>query len=871
MPMRINANENCADEKKKINFLDILVPYKPYEYKLKKYKIRNPTSDKISYEVDDQIKFRQNLYEEQEERKNTFGKNLMVKRNIYQKKFEKEVKQKLGGDKDTKKYINIEKEVLRPIDYIEWEKDIIYDETEEKNMSEHTKILNYQEKVRKKEIVNDIFEKQWESQIFYDEQDVGNILTHVIIQDNDPNLVLEKIEHKKRTKSKKKYKESLNLENPFKSKYNLSNDKYYSDRAPTEQNFGVLGLQHTLPALKLYPKLYRTCFTNDELRNMHRPVIKIKKGTIIRFEEHASSKFTTSSVIKKATELSLNDFSDFLLFEYSEEYPLVLSNPGMISLFTTYYRKSSSGDEPGVVEDNMKILDVDEVSPFMNFGDVNPGCILSEISNNLYKAPIFMHKTDRFLLILQKNENKEYVGYIRPFKNIYVVGQIFPLQEIFGPHSRKYNIFCKNRLKVTAFKIFQRKENKEKTLKAHQLNDLFPQFSEGSKRKCLREYAEPIRKGKENVWTLKHNITSLLEEELRKLITPEDTCLYESMLSGERLLKDCGHVFREGEENEEIVLSPWVLSRNFVSAYNGRGLLELSGAGDPTGIGQGFSFVKLSQKKGDTERKYTNEALNKYKGQIQKIWNAQNEFLSSTPTIEYDENKDTVIEEVKSIKEEKKEKSESNKYLLIKRTISINGIEEEEEEKIYDKEIIDLYLKRRKKIKTEDKKPGLKCGSCGQIGHMKTNKSCPNFIMSSKKKILIKKSPKAVLGEIIAQIISSFFSLPYSVAFHRPVSAKKFPDYHTYIKSPMDLGTMRTKAKNAKYNNYSEFIEDTKLMTANCKVYNGTEHSLTKLAFEIEEKAINFYERKKEEMEEIEKEIEAKNNKTENKDEVKLP
>lgn len=101
------------------------------------------------------------------------------------------------------------------------------------------------------------------------------------------------------------------------------------------------------------------------------------------------------------------------------------------------------------------------------------------------------------------------------------------------------------------------------------------------------------------------------------------------MCVGEQWLRDSGYSanldFDEDNEDEEmkegtdieVQLAPWVITRNFLQAaavrssptlsrsmksyyiytyIQGKGMLKLYGAGDPTGIGEGFSFVRASMK-----------------------------------------------------------------------------------------------------------------------------------------------------------------------------------------------------------------------------------------------------------------------------------
>ena len=46
--------------------------------------------------------------------------------------------------------------------------------------------------------------------------------------------------------------------------------------------------------------------------------------------------------------------------------------------------------------------------------------------------------------------------------------------------------------------------------------------------------------------------------------------------------------------SEELALAPWALTRNFDDMRRGRCLLALAGIGDPTGVGAGHSYTRLS-------------------------------------------------------------------------------------------------------------------------------------------------------------------------------------------------------------------------------------------------------------------------------------
>ena len=94
---------------------------------------------------------------------------------------------------------------------------------------------------------------------------------------------------------------------------------------------------------------------------------------------------------------------------------------------------------------------------------------------------------------------------------------------------------------------------------------------------------------------------------IRGWIRPEDICLLDSMQVGVQHLTDLG--IKDGKDTEEdkdvdesanieLQLAPWQTTKNFLNACQGKAMLKLHGEGDPTGRGDGFSFVKTSMKGG---------------------------------------------------------------------------------------------------------------------------------------------------------------------------------------------------------------------------------------------------------------------------------
>lgn len=185
----------------------------------------------------------------------------------------------------------------------------------------------------------------------------------------------------------------------------------------------------------------------------------------------------------------------------------------------------------------------------------------------------------------------------------------------------------------------------------------------------------------------------------------------------------------------------------------------------------------------------------------------------------------------------------------------IDGKLVEKEQKITDQKVIRAYLRSRKKTKPDDKKSSLRCSSCGQVGHMKTNKNCPNYI-GAKKVTKERKKASLILQEKLGKLLSQFSAIPFSSPFHRPVSEKKFPTYKTIVKEPMDFQRIRNNIRNGVYTSYGQFLGDMILIRENCKLFNGSTHSLSEIARDFVERTESYKVENYAELLELEQRIE---------------
>ncbi|KAK9162481.1 hypothetical protein Syun_003383 [Stephania yunnanensis] len=330
---------------------------------------------------------------------------------------------------------------------------------------------------------------------------------------------------------------------------------------------------------------------------------------------------------KNKAELSVKDGHVFLM-EYCEERPLLLGNAGMGARLCTYYQKTSSGDQTASLlrSGNCNLghilpLDPADKSPFL--GDIKPGCSQSSLETNMYRAPIFLHKvssTDYLLVRSAKGKLS-----LRRIDRIYVVGQQEPHMEVVSPGTKSLQTYVGNRLLVYIYREFRANEKHGLVPRVRQdeLSAQFPNLSEPFLRKRLKHCAE-LQRGPNGqfFWGMKRSFRIPLEEELRRMVTPENVCAYESMQAGLYRLKRLGisrlthpsglssamsqlpdeaiTLAAASHIERELQITPWNLTSNFVACTSqdreNIERLEITGVGDPSGRGLGFSYVRVAPK-----------------------------------------------------------------------------------------------------------------------------------------------------------------------------------------------------------------------------------------------------------------------------------
>ncbi|KAI0383513.1 hypothetical protein F5Y04DRAFT_269818 [Hypomontagnella monticulosa] len=441
---------------------------------------------------------------------------------------------------------------------------------------------------------------------------------------SDPYLLIDKDEEWRRPAKRPKFEEKPKrmangqLRKDIMHHFNLSNDDKYeglkaNHKSKVRATLSNLSVEHSLPALKLTFPFYRTKVDGKpwehhrkkfEIEKVVKHAIGVRKPSKVRRKDTKGK--SNQEIFKTTKDLSLNDNSAAILFEYCEEFPIMMSNFGMGSRVINYYRRKDRNDEDKVpkldIGEGHPLLPEDR-SPFSIFGTVEPGETVPTLHNEMYRAPIFKHqpRSNDFLLGFTTTAAEGPKFYLRNIDHIYTVGQTFPSLEVPGPHARKVTNTSKNRLKMIAYRMMKKKETQDVSL-----NEITPHVFEKpdpQNRQKMKEFLLYDRDRK--TWVL-HEGQQLMEESaIRSMIKPEDACLIEAMQVGQHLLANAGYDPKDSHEDDEgaeepliAKMAPWELTKNFIDASAGKAMVALHGEGDPTGHGLGFSFIKTSMKGG---------------------------------------------------------------------------------------------------------------------------------------------------------------------------------------------------------------------------------------------------------------------------------
>lgn len=597
-------------------------------------------------------------------------------------------------------------------------------------------------------------------------------------------------------------------------KFNISNDEQYkilrrNHQTKVRATISNLNIEHSQPAIRLQSPYYKVTSTKKDLRHFHRTDfgLHIRPGTNIVFSKLKARKRKrdkgkeVKESFASTQDLTVGDTAPVYLMEYSEQSPIALSKFGMANKLINYYRKMNEHDpsRPKLPVGETHVLGMQDKSPFWNFGFVEPGHIVPTLYNNMIRAPVFKHDvsgTD-FLLVRSSGNGVSNRFYLRTINHLFTVGQTFPVEEIPGPNSRRVTSMRTTRLRMVVYRILNRTPSR--AISIEPIARHFPDQDYGQNRQKIKEFMKYQREGPEKgLWKLKDGEPLLDNENAKKLITPEQVSEVESMSQGLQFQED-NEFFNFDEKllKLEENLLPWNATKNFVNATQMRAMIQIHGAGDPTGCGEGFSFLKTSMKGGFVKSGSVNgksqasgghsynvaQQQKAYEEEISKTWYTHAKSLSITNPFEEmdnpeevnqtnrhvrthredrkvlrivrkkrDENgiiqrKTVIIKDPRVIKgylRSKERRREANldvEKLLDEENPSVNNVEDiEMQKKLLQSELASLEKSQQRraarqvsKVKTQDgkvtksKNTTRRCATCGQIGHIRTNKSCPMY------------------------------------------------------------------------------------------------------------------------------------------------
>ncbi|SCU79541.1 LADA_0B01398g1_1 [Lachancea dasiensis] len=637
---------------------------------------------------------------------------------------------------------------------------------------------------------------------------------------NDEKLMFVKDKHRDHRESNGTGALFAFNEKTLHQKFNVSNDNMYkilkeNYQTKIRSTISNLTIEHSQPALRLQSPFYKVVPPKALIRNFHRPNFGslVRPGTNIVFSKIKTRKRKKDKgkdireLFASSHDLTTGDSAPIFLMEYSEEAPVALSKFGMGNKLINYYRKTDDkdGSRPKLSVGETHVLGVQDKSPFWNFGFVEPGNVVPTLYNNMIRAPVFKHDvsgTD-FLLIRSTGNGMGNRFYLKNINHLFTVGQTFPVVEVPGPNSRRVTSMGKNRLRMIVYRILNK--SAEHRLLVKQVARHFPDQNDMQNRQRLKEFMKYQRDGDDHgFWKLKESEVLPDNENVKKMIIPEDVSLTESMYQGQQYQEDNElYNFDEKLRKLEENLIPWAATKNFLNATQMRAMVQIHGSGDPTGCGEGFSFLKTSMKGGFTRsgpgleqqqiaggHSYNVAQQQKaYEEEISKTWYTQAKSLRISNPFEEMENPDVVNRTNKRVRAHRDDrkvlriirKSRDENGIIQRQTVVIRdprviqgymraydrkreeaeanlGLEElmndnidlvsggnTEEKQLKQKKLLEEQLaklqksqerRQARKLAKEKTKDGKvtksrntnrRCATCGMIGHIRTNKSCPMY------------------------------------------------------------------------------------------------------------------------------------------------
>ncbi len=464
------------------------------------------------------------------------------------------------------------------------------------------------------------------------EEATAKLGKRVILDMNDPYLLIDDVESDRGAKRRKVQHRNVRMANgrlgrEMSQRFNFSSDAAYdalkeNSQSKVRATLASIPVEHSLTAKRLSWPYYKVKLSASDPHSYHRPQfhprkdafhsIKLKPPVVKKKKQLKGKRI--SEIFQTSADLTMNDNSTAILFEYCEEIPIVLSDFGMGQKIINYYRRSKGTDARPEKRElgEPYILMPEDRSPFAMVGQVHPGETVPTLHNQMFRAPIFKHspRSTDFILGRSSTGKSGSTWYLRNIDHLYVVGQILPSMEVPGPHSRRVTNIAKNRLKMVSYRLLRRSDNVTLTDITRHVAD----SNESQNRQKLKEFLV-FRKEQKN-WALPEGEELMPESEIRGLVRPEEVCLLDAMQVGAHELENGGYevndaMFKDDDmmEGDELPpdalankMAPWRLTKAFIDASHGKAMIAVHGPGDPTGKGLGVSYLRTSMKGGFLEQ-----------------------------------------------------------------------------------------------------------------------------------------------------------------------------------------------------------------------------------------------------------------------------
>ncbi|KAI6241578.1 hypothetical protein M3Y99_00317400 [Aphelenchoides fujianensis] len=540
---------------------------------------------------------------------------------------------------------------LLPVDLMRWEDEIIFDDTQVKSKVGLVFAISFHEHLRGPTTSHSIFptdnydleSTRWEDDIIFDPDNMPAIPQPKVLTieyEDDPRVFgmpedvpgdgtredahrnADRKDHQFTKKSKmilgqvqrrQKQEEEEQLESTVADKdpFNLSNDEYYYPKNVQRSIGSGAAIQHATPAQNIHRAFFPTSQNHYRLRHFHRlPAAR----RVMR--EYTDRETPVRNVVHRMEEAEEYRRQQKLIGGASEIFHMrhlrdltsldgKILLPGMASKIRNYYKRKTQNEPEPSCEFGETAFTM--VSPFL--GNLEPGQCLQAIENNMFRAPIYRHTTPETDFILIRTSEGI---FIRECPLLFVAGQECPQYEVPSPNSKRANVFIRDFLLAFIYRLFWESEQQPRRIRMEDIREAFPQHAESSVRKRLKQCSDFKRMGTgpdQNYWIVRTDFRLPSKEEVLAMVTPEMCCAFYSMQAAEQRLKDAGYGEKyfftpENDDDsddqitmeDEIKCAPWNTTRAYISAVmKGKCLLDQTGVADPTGCGQGFSYVRVSK------------------------------------------------------------------------------------------------------------------------------------------------------------------------------------------------------------------------------------------------------------------------------------